>query len=94
MPPRILPFACGFALLKNVARDRPAVAAPAAFPYIFVKHVYACASIAGAICCVLAYRSWGQIPALVIGTVVVLVIRIGAAHYRWNLPCVKLVDEE
>ena len=63
-------------------------------PYIFVKHVYACASIAGAICCVLAYRSWGQIPALVIGTVVVLVIRIGAAHYRWNLPCVKLEDEE
>ena len=62
-------------------------------PYIFVKHVYACASIAGAICCVLAYRSWGQIPALVIGTLVVLVIRIVAAHYRWNLPYVKL-DEE
>ena len=61
---------------------------------LLVKHVYACASIAGAICCVLAYRSWGQIPALVIGTVVVLVIRIGAAHYRWNLPCVKLEDEE
>ena len=64
------------------------------FFLIFVKHVYACASIAGAICCVLAYRNLGQIPALVIGTVVVLVIRIGAAHYRWNLPCVKLEDEE
>ena len=62
-------------------------------PYIFVKHVYACASIAGAICCVLTYWKYGQIPALIIGTVVVLVIRMVAAHYRWNLPCVKL-DEE
>ena len=76
----------GGGLLRDVMAGVP--------PYIFVKHVYACASIAGAICCVLAYRSWGQIPALVIGTVVVLVIRIGAAHYRWNLPCVKLEDEE
>ena len=66
----------GGGLLRDVMAGVP--------PYIFVKHVYACASIAGAICCVLAYRSWGQIPALVIGTVVVLVIRIGAAHYRWN----------
>ena len=76
----------GGGLLRDVMAGVP--------PYIFVKHVYACASIAGAICCVLAYRSWGQIPALVIGTIVVLVIRIGAAHYRWNLPCVKLEDEE
>ena len=68
----------GGGLLRDVMAGVP--------PYIFVKHVYACASIAGAICCVLAYRSWGQIPALV--------IRIGAAHYRWNLPCVKLEDEE
>ena len=76
----------GGGLLRDVMAGVP--------PYIFVKHVYACASIAGAICCVLAYRNLGQIPALVIGTVVVLVIRIGAAHYRWNLPCVKLEDEE
>lgn len=50
----------GGGLLRDVMAGVP--------PYIFVKHVYACASIAGAICCVLAYRSWGQIPALVIGT--------------------------
>lgn len=61
-------------------------------PYIFVKHVYACASIAGAICCVLVYRSYGQLPALIVGTAVVLAIRIIAAHYRWNLPCVKLEE--
>lgn len=61
-------------------------------PYIFVKHVYACASITGAICCVLVYRSYGQLPALIVGTVVVLAIRIIAAHYRWNLPCVKLEE--
>lgn len=76
----------GGGLLRDVMAGVP--------PYIFVKHVYAQSVNCGAICCVLAYRSWGQIPASVIGTVVVLVIRIGAAHYRWNLPCVKLEDEE
>lgn len=30
-------------------------------PYIFVKHVYACASVAGAISCVWIYRAFGQI---------------------------------
>ena len=61
-------------------------------PYIFVKHVYACASIAGAVCSVLVYRRYGQIPSLITGTAVTLLIRLAAAHYRWNLPCVKLEE--
>lgn len=61
-------------------------------PYIFVKHVYACASIAGAVCSVLVYRRYGQIPSLIAGTAVTLLIRLAAAHYRWNLPCVKLEE--
>ena len=55
-------------------------------PYIFVRHIYACASIVGAIACVWVYRLWGGVPAMVIGTVVVILIRYLAAHYRWNLP--------
>ena len=61
-------------------------------PYIFVKHVYACASIAGAVCSVLVYRRYGQISSLITGTAVTLLIRLAAAHYRWNLPCVKLEE--
>ena len=34
-------------------------------PYIFVKHIYACASIAGAWICVIIYRSYGELPAMV-----------------------------
>ena len=55
-------------------------------PYIFVRHIYACASIVGAIACVWVYRLWGGGPAMVIGTVVVILVRYLAAHYRWNLP--------
>ena len=29
-------------------------------PYIFVKHIYACASIVGAVVCVYMYRSSGR----------------------------------
>ncbi len=58
-------------------------------PYIFVKHIYACASVAGAISCVWIYREFGQIPAMVVSSVLVVVIRLLAAHYRWNLPRVK-----
>ena len=55
-------------------------------PYIFVKHVYASASILGAIVCVLVERWFGELPAMLIGAAVVFVIRILAAHYKWNLP--------
>lgn len=58
-------------------------------PYIFVKHVYACASVAGAISCVWIYRAFGQIPAMLISSALVVLIRFLAAHYRWNLPHIK-----
>lgn len=59
-------------------------------PYIFVKHVYACASVAGALSCIFIYRTFGQIPAMIISSMLVVLIRFLAAHYRWNLPHVKL----
>lgn len=55
-------------------------------PYIFVKHIHACASVAGALSCVWIYRGFGQIPAMVVSSALVVLIRFLAAHYRWNLP--------
>lgn len=55
-------------------------------PYIFVRHVYACASIVGAIACVYIYRSFGAVEAMVVSSAVVILIRYLAAHYHWNLP--------
>ncbi len=55
-------------------------------PYILVKHIYACASIAGGVIYVYLYRYVGELPALVIAPLVVISIRILAAHYHWNLP--------
>ena len=55
-------------------------------PYIFVKHIYACASLVGGICCVCLYRGIGRLPAVFVAAFVVMAIRFLAAHYRWNLP--------
>ncbi|MGN0298253.1 MAG: trimeric intracellular cation channel family protein [Lachnospiraceae bacterium] len=55
-------------------------------PYIFVKHIYACASIVGAFACVLIYRNFGLTPAMAISSIIVVLIRYMAAYYRWNLP--------
>ena len=55
-------------------------------PYIFVKHIYACASIAGGIACALLWRSAGQTCAVLVCFSLVFLIRILAARYRWSLP--------
>ncbi|MDO4960598.1 MAG: trimeric intracellular cation channel family protein [Eubacteriales bacterium] len=58
-------------------------------PYILTKHVYACASIAGALACAFLIRMMNRLPATVIGAAVVISIRMLAAHYHWNLPRVN-----
>lgn len=55
-------------------------------PYIFIRHVYACASIAGALTCILLLEPIGVVPAMVAGAAVVLVLRLLAAHFKWSLP--------
>lgn len=60
-------------------------------PYIFVKHIYACASIAGAVACAVLWRYIPNYLAMLIGFLLVIIIRLLAAHYRWNLPSVKKV---
>ncbi|MCD8363422.1 MAG: TRIC cation channel family protein [Lachnospiraceae bacterium] len=59
-------------------------------PYILVRHVYACASIVGALSCVILYRCVGEMTALIVSALVVVVIRVLAAHYHWNLPRLEL----
>ncbi len=54
--------------------------------YVFNKHIYACASIVGAILCVHVYRRLGSLWATALTVFVVVLIRFLAAHYRWNLP--------
>ena len=58
-------------------------------PYIFVKHVYACASIAGAIACVYAEPILGIQNAMILGMMIVVLIRFLSAYFKWNLPRIK-----
>ncbi|MBQ7777544.1 MAG: TRIC cation channel family protein [Oscillibacter sp.] len=55
-------------------------------PYIFVKHIYACASLAGALVCAALWDPAGEVAAMAVGMTVVMVIRLLSAHYHWNLP--------
>lgn len=72
----------GGGLLRDMMAGQP--------PYIFVKHIYACSSVVGAVSCVWIYRIFGQLPAMVISSLLVVVIRFLAAHYRWNLPRIRM----
>ena len=55
-------------------------------PYIFVKHVYASAALAGALLCAALWPVVGQTAAMLTGFGVVMIIRLLSAHYRWSLP--------
>lgn len=55
-------------------------------PYIFVKHIYACASLAGALVCGLMWSRGGEMAAMLAGAAVIFAIRCLSAHYKWNLP--------
>ena len=54
-------------------------------PYIFTKHIYACASLVGAAVC-RALWPLGMGLAMLAGCGVTVVIRICAATFRWSFP--------
>ncbi|MBR2974302.1 MAG: trimeric intracellular cation channel family protein [Clostridia bacterium] len=62
-------------------------------PTIFVKHFYATASIIGALACALVHMYWSELAASIIGTVVVIVLRVLAMVFKWNLPKPKYFVE-
>ena len=70
--------ACGGGVLRDVLAGLP--------PYIFVKHIYACAAIAGAILCALLWQPLGAETAMAVCVGLVFAIRMLAAKYRWSLP--------
>ena len=59
-------------------------------PSIFRKHIYALASAAGAIVDILLMRFASAELAMLAGFCVVVVVRVLAAHFRWNLPRIDL----
>ena len=64
-------------------------------PDIFRKHIYAVAAIAGAMLMVALLRLLdSQRIAMIGGFLLVLVLRFLAAHFRWNLPKVKMENEK
>ena len=66
----------------GIIRDMMVIQVPA----VLRKHVYACASIAGAVCYVLLYDAITAGPAMILSTLLVIAIRLLARHYEWNLP--------
>lgn len=55
-------------------------------PYIFVKHIYACAAVAGALVCAGLWGAAGKAYAMLLGMAVIFIIRSLSAYFRWNLP--------
>ena len=54
-------------------------------PYILVKHIYACAAIAGGIVCVVGRTPFGEAYGTILGLAATVLLRFLAAHFRWNL---------
>ena len=62
-------------------------------PYIFKKHVYATASLVGAVCYLLLYSRVNEFIALPTAMLVIIAIRTLAAVFKWNLPHPKLPEK-
>lgn len=55
-------------------------------PAVLYKHTYACASIVGALSYVWLHERIAEFPAMVASTIIVIVLRLLARKYKWNLP--------
>lgn len=55
-------------------------------PAVLRKHIYACASIAGAVSYIILLPMVSSNLAMTLSSLVVVAIRILARHYCWNLP--------
>lgn len=62
-------------------------------PFIFVRHVYAVASLLGAVVCVILWTVAGSLYAMLAGMTIIVVIRLLSFRFKWNLPRVKVFDE-
>ena len=55
-------------------------------PYIFTKHIYATASIAGGILFCILFPLTGRYTAMMAGAFFIVILRMLAMYYRWSLP--------
>ncbi len=58
-------------------------------PHIFRKHIYACASIIGAVLCAWLMNVISYERAMIISALTVLIIRLISAYFKINLPRIK-----
>ena len=58
-------------------------------PYIFVKHIYATASIIGAFLCYFVNILLGERVGMLCGLGAIVIIRLLAAYFHWRLPKIK-----
>ncbi len=58
-------------------------------PFVLKKHIYACASISGACLYVFLLQFFRSDFTMVVSACLVILIRVLASHFRWNLPGVK-----
>ncbi|KGF12828.1 membrane protein [Peptostreptococcus sp. MV1] len=58
-------------------------------PYIFIRHIYASASILGAVSCIYLWDITGKNIAMLFGTAVVFLIRFLAARFKLDLPKIQ-----
>ena len=79
--------AVGGGVLRDILTETP--------PYIFKKHVYALASISGAILYYLI-RLWVNDTILpsIVAMIFIIGIRLLATKYRWDLPKIKLQEQD
>lgn len=71
----------GGGILRDIMAVQP--------PYVLKKHIYACASLAGALCYMLLLPRIDRDGAVVISACLVVLIRVLARKYRWNLPRIE-----
>ena len=55
-------------------------------PLIFVKHFYACASIIGAITYAFMYLMIGEPLASIVAIILIIILRVLAVRFHWQLP--------
>ncbi|MEG1802220.1 MAG: TRIC cation channel family protein [Lachnospiraceae bacterium] len=55
-------------------------------PFVFVKQIYASASILGAVAYVILLNYIDDLPAMFISALIVFTTRMLAAYFKWNLP--------
>lgn len=58
-------------------------------PYIFTKHIYALASLFGGIVFIIIWEMSNEFAGVISSCVLMILIRLLAAHYRWSLPKIK-----